>query len=520
MQLLLGEAEGRVRVSVGGLPRGVIAVTVPKARDGEPRLPKDRHGLLRPDEVDLIADGPVDAFEPPDDLPVRHLIFVLEAGRRDWATVEKTLGRDRAWETAIALVRCGGVLLRCQVDDILHLAGPTSWRRSHAWSLQHADLLNDLRGRPDPDELRCELLDLMSQVDELDQERQLLAACPSGSPFKVPLGSAVGTIRRSVYEHVIRAAAVWWPHQRSGGTPLTAKGLAAKAFRNSKGWTVERELAFSNLISMSFDQAVSEADTEIRLRGPLVWQLGQVAADATVAEPWISVPARGIRAAGVTTCTARGILLVENSDTLEQVCKVPEIIGNWLCIWAEGYTSRGLLALLSYLAPRPIAAWCDLDADGIQIIDTVSRKLKREIVPVGMDIEFWQSTPHRRQEPDQIARDKPIAAKLAVNGPKPLRPLAFEIAQYGGSCEQEAIQDQIIPNLPEILSALKLRMDGSGKAPERDRSCRSRKRGPQCRRIRYQPGVVTRKRNESPALERVLAAHSRVCLTTSLRKSR
>jgi hypothetical protein len=82
MQLLLGEAEGRVRVSVGGLPRGVMAVTVPKVRDGEPRLPKDRHGLLRPDEVDLIADGPVDAFEPPNDLPVRHLIFVL---RRDAA---------------------------------------------------------------------------------------------------------------------------------------------------------------------------------------------------------------------------------------------------------------------------------------------------------------------------------------------------------------------------------------------------------------------------------------------------
>jgi hypothetical protein len=29
VQLLLGESEGRVRVAVGGLPRGVVAVSVP-----------------------------------------------------------------------------------------------------------------------------------------------------------------------------------------------------------------------------------------------------------------------------------------------------------------------------------------------------------------------------------------------------------------------------------------------------------------------------------------------------------
>jgi hypothetical protein len=95
--------------------------------------------------VDLIADGPTDAFAPPEGLSARDLIFALEAGRRDWATVEKAMGPDKARETAIALVRCGGVVLRCDVDDILQLAGPTSWRRSHAWSLQHADLLADLR---------------------------------------------------------------------------------------------------------------------------------------------------------------------------------------------------------------------------------------------------------------------------------------------------------------------------------------------------------------------------------------
>jgi hypothetical protein len=289
------------------------------------------------------------------------------------------------------------VVLRCDVDDILQLAGPTSWRRSHAWSLQHADLLADLRDRPDPDDLRDELLGLMGQVDELQQERLLLAACAPGSPLRPPRATAARTRAWSVYENVIRAAAVWWPHRHSGKKPLTAKAVAAKAFRNSKSWTPERELAFSNLVGVSFDQAVSEADTEIR------------------------------------------------------ICKVPEITGRWLCVWAQGYTSRGVLALLSYLEPLPIAAWCDLDADGIGIINDVSQKLKRDVVPVGMDLELWQSTPHRRQEPDQVARDKPIAARLAARGPLALRLLASEIAMYGGSCEQEAIQDRVIPDLPRLL---------------------------------------------------------------------
>jgi hypothetical protein len=456
VQLLLDESEGRVRARIGGVPRGVMAVTVPVRKGGEARLPRDRHHRLRIDEVDLIADGPTDSFEPPEGMPTRDLIFVLEAGRRDWATVEKFMGRERAWEAAIALVRCGGVVLRCGAGDTLQLTQPVSWRRSHAWSLQHADLLNDLRGRPDPDALRSEMLGLMEQADELRHERILLAACPPRSPIRVPPGSATGSAAWSVYENAIRAAAVWWPHRHSGKEPLTAKGLAAKAFRDSKDWTPERELAFSNLIAMSFDQAVPQADTEIRIRGPLVWRLGRVAADAAIAEPWISVPAKGVRAAGIIRCTAVGILVVENSDTFEQVCNVPEITSRWLCIWAKGYTSRGVLALLSHLAPLPVTAWCDLDADGIGIIDVISRELKRPVTPVGMDIELWRSAPHRKQDADQIARDKGRAAKLAAQGPGPLQELASEIAMYGGSCEQEAIQDQVIPDLARVLSAIAL----------------------------------------------------------------
>jgi hypothetical protein len=458
MQLLLGELEGRVRVPVGGLPPGVMAVSVPVRRGGQAKTPRDRHRRLKIGDVDLISDGPTLAFDSPADLPARDLIFVLEAGRRDWPTVESFLGPERAWDVAIKLVRYGGVVLRCRTDETLDLTRPIAWRRSHAWSLQHADMLNDLRARPDPDELRAEMLSMMAQVENLHDERALLAASSPGSPLRVPVGSATGTEAWSVYENVIRAAAVWWPHRDSGGQPLTAKGLAAKAFRNSKGWTPERELAFSNLIRVSFDQALSQADSDVRIRGPLIWRLGRVIADATVAQPWIGVPGKGLHAAGIVTCTADGVLLVENSDTFEQVCKIPEVTERWLCVWAKGHTSQGVVALLSYLAPRPIAAWCDLDADGIAIIDVLARKLQRPVDPVGMDIDLWRSTPHRKQKPSLVARDKSTATRLAANGPESLRQLATEIARYGGSCEQEAIQDQVIPDLARTLAT----MDGTG----------------------------------------------------------
>ena len=454
MQLLVGDSEGRVRVPVGGLPDGVVAVTVPVRRDRTARVPRDRHGLLRVDDVDLIAADPTSAYSPPPDLNTQDLIFALEAGRRDWSTVADYFGRARAWPTALSLVRSGGVVLRCGTDENLDLDQPTSWRRSHAWSLQHADLLHDLRGRPDPDALRAELVQLMSLVPELTTERLLLEAHPAGTQLRVPANSATATPAWSVYEHAVRAAAVWWPHQSKALPKLTALDVAGRAFRNSKAWTPERAAAFANLVGMSFDQALDQADTDLRVRGPLEWCVGSVAADASTADPWIGLPARGLHAVGDLRCKAGGVLIVENADTFEQVCKVPGLTQTWLCIWGKGYTSHGMARLLEQFVHLPIAAWCDLDADGIKIIDVLESKLGRPLHPVGMNLELWQTTPHRLQKPEQVLRDKKLAAKLAAKGPMGLRPLAEEIALYGGSCEQQPIHDAVLPLLPALLAEL------------------------------------------------------------------
>ncbi|MBO3746150.1 hypothetical protein J5X84_08760 [Streptosporangiaceae bacterium NEAU-GS5] len=451
MQLLFSESEGRERAPIGGLPDGVIAVTVPVRRDGQGHVPRNRRGQLNIEVVDLIAEGATNAFEPPPTLDSRELIFALEAGRRSWATIVDYFGPSKAQAVAIALVRSGGVILRCAVDDVLDLAQPLSWRRSHSWSLMHIDILHDLRARPDPDALRWELVKLMAVIPQLDAERALLESIAHGSPLRVPPGSATSAGAWSVYEHALRAAIVWFPHQASGADRFTANDLAGRAFLNSKAWTPEREAAFANLIGLSFDQAVDKADTDLRLRGPLRWSLGSVAADASVAVPWISLPARGLRAAGDVECRAVGVLLVENADTFEKVCKVPGVPDEWLCVWGEGYSSDGMVHLLRDL-DLPVAAWGDLDAHGIQIIDVLEAKLGRAVFPLGMDVHLWQKTPHRKnQQPKSVEKDKKLAAKLASIGPHALRSLAAEIAKYGGSCEQQPIQEQVLPQLPRLL---------------------------------------------------------------------
>lgn len=456
VQLLFSERDGRVRAPIGGLPADVMAVTVPVRRNGQGHVPRDKRGRPKIEIVDLIAAGPTSAFAPPASLNSRDLIFALETGKHEWSTVADHFGETRAWEAAISLVRCGGVILRCEADEDLELGLPLSWRRSHAWSLQHTDLLNDLRGRPDPDGLRAELIQLMAPVAELVEERSLLQAVSAGSPLRVPSGTATKAGAWSVYENALRAAAIWFPHNAKGTEKLTANDLAGRAFRNSKEWTPEREAAFANLIGKGFDQAVDEADTDLRVRGPLKWLMGSVAADAGIAEPWVALPARGLRAAGGLVCEASGVLIVENADSFEKVCKIPGLTKNWLCIWGKGYslTSTSIVALLSDMSSLPFAAWCDLDADGIKIIDVLEGKLKRPIDPVGMDLELWVKTPHRKQKPEQIARDKKLAKGLATSGPEALRALAREIELYGGSCEQQPVHEQVLPTLLESLTGL------------------------------------------------------------------
>lgn len=450
--LRINELEGRVEVYLHNLPVGVTAVTIPRPGADGPRPPRDRKQRLNPKEVDLIPASPVPAFEPPHGLSKRDLIKVLQTGSyKKWATVEAEFG-ERAWSLAVALIRAGAIALRCDVVNRLDYR-PNSWRLSASWAEVAGDLLEELQDKPDPDQLRATLVDLMAEIPELASERAQLAAQTVGTPLVVPRNTAVKTDRWTVYEAAVRAACTWWPYQGTDRR-LTAKELAALAFRSSKAWTTARRQGFTNLIGVPFDQAVDESDTEVRLCGPLVWYVRGVAADASRSRPWVSLPANGLRLFGEVECTAIGIFLLENEDTFQRVCETTQLSERWLCIWGEGYASPGLTALLRALPALPIAVWGDLDAHGIQIITDLISRVGRHIHPVNMDAQSYIDGIKYKQDEKKRAENLALAKRMCREAPAELRPLAQAIVEHSGDgCEQETLYE-LIRELPGLLEQL------------------------------------------------------------------
>lgn len=148
------------------------------------------------------------------------------------------------------------------------------------------------------------------------------------------------------------------------------------------------------------------------------------------------------------------MLVIENMDTFEEVCEKTDVHDRWLCVWGKGYASRPLVAFLSGFTDVPIAAWCDLDADGIGIVNNLGVRLGRSVVPVFMTEELWRAGPYRRQEPSELRRGRARAAALAEEGPAELRSLAAAIAPSGEGREQESTYDEVIPVLVHVLSDL------------------------------------------------------------------
>ncbi|WP_239082222.1 Wadjet anti-phage system protein JetD domain-containing protein [Actinoplanes teichomyceticus] len=453
MPLLITEAAGRRVVPLKGLPSGVVALTVPRKGPEGPRVPRDRRGRVAPRQVDLVTEDAVPPFQPPIGFPSGDLIWLLRIeGQKQWATVTKRLGKT-AWEIVVALLRSGGVVVRCEVTSELGYK-PLRLRLSAAWAAVAADQLRQLTDQPDPYAARQALLERMADVPQMADERALLAAMPENDDLDVPPGSRSGAKRWSLYDHAIRAACTWFSRY-AGTDQVDATELAAVAFQESHTkWTPPLRAAFANLVGMSWDSAVLPIDTEVTLRGPLRWTIGEVVADAATSVPWIGLPSNGLCTLGVVESRARGVLLIENKSNFERVCAIPEIVDRWLCVWGRGYARDGLVTLVRALAPEHVAAWGDLDAHGIAIVADLAERLERSVVPVGMDPEIFR-TGVKRKRTDEERRDaRELAEKMATSAPEPLRPLAELIAMSGDSCEQETTRQRVVPQLPRMLRAI------------------------------------------------------------------
>jgi hypothetical protein len=149
----------------------------------------------------------------------------------------------------------------------------------------------------------------------------------------------------------------------------------------------------------------------------------------------------GIIAAGLA-----GAVPTASADTFQYVCLRPDVTDTWLCVWGRGSTSKGVLNFLRTMNDLPIAAWCDLDARGIEIVTELAGRLGREITPVGMGIELFAGG--KQYVPKNLADLLRVARKMTVDGHPALRNLAKAIVTSGGlGCEHETLCNVVPPTL-------------------------------------------------------------------------
>ncbi len=456
---LLGGLAGRTPVVLHGVPDGLQAVTIPLLRRGVTQVPRDRKLRTRVHRVDVLTARKTALFEPPPGLSKSDLGWVLSVNMRRWSTVVRRFGA-RADVLAEQLIRAGGVVLRCDVDEDRMKLGPVeSWRLSSAWREQAPDVLAELRPRRNPDDVRTELLALLDEVEgepRLAIERSALELVPAGAPFVVPDGTATSAKSWPTYEAALRAACV---RARMTEVPGPAE-LAGHAWGDTHiRWSAARILVFSQLVGLDFALAVDKSDVEIRLRGPLLWRHGNAIADAARSHPWIGLPREGMQLVGEIECSATGVLIIENAETFNKVNAIEEVTKSWLCIWGEGKAVVNLADLVNSLPGRTVAAWMDLDAAGLEIFTMLQKAIDRTVEPIAMTLDLYMTGPPRKRpnREDQAKAehdDKVLAAKVEPLLSGELAEVARQIVKTGKAVEQQLLHERVLPVLPALLESL------------------------------------------------------------------
>ncbi len=314
---------------------------------------------------------------------------------------------------------------------------------------------------------RCRL-DLVTEMlphSDLDQERELLLNLPLRPVHQVPPTSATGTKYWFPYDAAVRSTAAWLKWHLREDRPIPEGTLLNEAFGNVKSerMAAAGRIAFQNLNGHSYDVLVDRAESEIRLSGPLVWEIDDPAADARVAYPWVSVPGRSIRKLGRRSGDLDGLLLIENQETFQQIGQETGVGQRWLCIWSQGYASDDLIEFVKLYSHLPVAACCDLDPPGIGIVEDLSKRLGFRVNPVGMNADAWRRSKKMKESAQKREIWAAEAAALQDICHEALRPLAAAIAETGERVEQEAMDLywELIETMSIQLDALLLQSPAS-----------------------------------------------------------
>ena len=365
--------------------------------------------------------------------------------------------RPEEEQVAAVLAACGVLRLEEKVEGT---AAVYHWR---AYRAQIADGRRDevhhALGKLEPDHARHVLLAAIVSTTELADEHTFLAAAPQGSPLRVPEGTRARTTKWSVYDAALRAAAGWY-RATANDERLSARELAAKELGWSKAWTEARVAAFERIIGIPFDQAVETTEPEVRLRGPLRWTADNIIMDAAAARPWVAIPARSAQQFGTLDYSrAHGVLIVENLDTFEAICRHSDVPNTWLCLWGHGYVNNSLVSLVK-LINKPTVCWSDLDAHGVAIVGDIQSRTGVPVTPVFMTVELHADSAFLEQDEEQRA----LASRLATTGHPMLRDLAAQVARTGVGREQETMH-HLIPKLERQLAHIAVPTSAGGFNP-------------------------------------------------------
>ncbi len=211
---------------------------------------------------------------------------------------------------------------------------------------------------------------------------------------------------------------------------------------------------------MPFDQAVETTEPEVRLRGPLRWTADNIIMDAAAARPWVAIPARSAQQFGTLDYSrAHGVLIVENLDTFEAICRHSDVPNTWLCLWGHGYVNNSLVSLVK-LINKPTVCWSDLDAHGVAIVGDIQSRTGVAVTPVFMTVELHADSAFLEQDEEQRA----LASRLATTGHAMLRDLAAQVARTGVGREQETMH-HLIPKLERQLAYIAVPTNAGGADP-------------------------------------------------------
>ena len=135
---------------------------------------------------------------------------------------------------------------------------------------------------------------------------------------------------------------------------------------------------------------------------------------------------------------AQGVLVIENLDTFEAICRHSSAPDTWLCLWGHGYVNNSLTGLVRSI-DRVTACWADLDAHGINIVGDLQRRSEHPVSPIFMDAGLHDEFAFLEQDNKQVS----LAQDLAVTGHPELRALAARVAATRLGREQETMHHLI-----------------------------------------------------------------------------